>query len=143
MQHSPLFPPQKKNSAYLFKKPAHRAFRYKSFNKAKVVRDSKSGKSRGYGFVSLGHWEDYAKAMKEMNGKYCGNRPMKLRKSNWKERLDVNPNKKVMKKAKKTLAEKQAGVIAGASNVQDTPSEVQMPERVQSSRGRYRPYTRR
>ena len=30
------------------------------------------------------------RAMREMDGKYVGNRPIKLRKSNWKERsLDV------------------------------------------------------
>lgn len=80
--------------------------------------------------------------MKEMNGKYCGNRPMKLRKSNWKDRLDVNPDRKVMKKAKKTLAEKQVGIVKGASHAQETSNEAKMPERVQNSGGRYRSYTR-
>ncbi|KAH0891900.1 hypothetical protein HID58_054329, partial [Brassica napus] len=31
---------------------------------------------------------DLAAALKEMNGKYVGNRPIKLRKSSWKERTD-------------------------------------------------------
>ncbi len=47
-----------------------RAFnKYPSFQKAKVVRDKRSGKSRGYGFVSFKDSQDYIRAMREMNGK--------------------------------------------------------------------------
>eukprot|EP01117_Protostelium_nocturnum_P008890 TRINITY_DN3188_c0_g1_i3.p2 TRINITY_DN3188_c0_g1~~TRINITY_DN3188_c0_g1_i3.p2 ORF type:complete len:290 (+),score=122.02 TRINITY_DN3188_c0_g1_i3:81-950(+) len=64
-----------------------RAFnKYPSFQRAKVLRDKKSGKSRGYGFVSFKDSADYAKALREMNGKYIGNRPCKLTKSKWKDR---------------------------------------------------------
>ena len=38
--------------------------RYKSFRKANVVRDSRSFKNRGYGFVSLGDASDFLKALK-------------------------------------------------------------------------------
>jgi RNA recognition motif-containing protein len=63
------------------------AFRkYPSFNKARVIRDKRTGKTKGFGFVSIKEPEDYIKAMREMNGKYIGNRPVKLRKSNWKDR---------------------------------------------------------
>eukprot|EP00010_Vexillifera_abyssalis_P000992 CAMPEP_0201557858 /NCGR_PEP_ID=MMETSP0173_2-20130828/64298_1 /ASSEMBLY_ACC=CAM_ASM_000268 /TAXON_ID=218659 /ORGANISM="Vexillifera sp., Strain DIVA3 564/2" /LENGTH=268 /DNA_ID=CAMNT_0047970923 /DNA_START=67 /DNA_END=870 /DNA_ORIENTATION=- len=55
---------------------------YPSFAKAKVIRE-KSGKSRGYGFVSLLDPNDFVNALQEMNGKYCGNHPMKLTKSKW------------------------------------------------------------
>ncbi|RLM86971.1 hypothetical protein C2845_PM04G31640 [Panicum miliaceum] len=55
----------------------------------KVVRDKRTGKTKGYGFVSFSNPTDLAAAIKEMNGKYVGNRPIKLRKSNWKERTDV------------------------------------------------------
>ncbi|KAG2646647.1 hypothetical protein PVAP13_2KG525000 [Panicum virgatum] len=54
-----------------------------------VVRDKRTGKTKGYGFVSFSNPTDLAAAIKEMNGKYVGNRPIKLRKSNWKERTDV------------------------------------------------------
>lgn len=60
--------------------------KYKSFIKARVVRDKRSQKTKGYGFVSFKDPVDFVKAMKEMNGKYIGNRPVKLRKSNWKDR---------------------------------------------------------
>lgn len=63
--------------------------RFPSFNMARVVRDKRTGKSKGYGFVSFSNPTDLAAAIKEMNGKYVGNRPIKLRKSNWKERTDV------------------------------------------------------
>eukprot|EP00201_Polytomella_parva_P020838 CAMPEP_0175042830 /NCGR_PEP_ID=MMETSP0052_2-20121109/2806_1 /TAXON_ID=51329 ORGANISM="Polytomella parva, Strain SAG 63-3" /NCGR_SAMPLE_ID=MMETSP0052_2 /ASSEMBLY_ACC=CAM_ASM_000194 /LENGTH=279 /DNA_ID=CAMNT_0016305735 /DNA_START=1 /DNA_END=840 /DNA_ORIENTATION=+ len=64
-----------------------RAFsKYSSFAKAKVVRDSRSKKSKGFGFVSFLDGNDFAKALREMNGKYIGNRPCKLTKSNWNER---------------------------------------------------------
>jgi RNA recognition motif-containing protein len=73
--------------------------------------DNKAKKSRGYGFVSLGDPVDYIKAMKEMQGQYVGNRPIKLRKSRWKDRLDVDKiekekteHEKQQKKAKKKKA---------------------------------------
>lgn len=43
--------------------------KYPSFLKAKVIRDKKSSKSKGYGFVSFGDPKDFMKALKEMNGK--------------------------------------------------------------------------
>ncbi|KAI3934163.1 hypothetical protein MKW92_043155 [Papaver armeniacum] len=51
--------------------------------------DKRTGKTRGFGFVSFGNPLDLAAALKEMNGKYVGNRPIKLRKSSWKERTDM------------------------------------------------------
>ncbi|KAF3673075.1 hypothetical protein FXO38_05809 [Capsicum annuum] len=62
--------------------------RFPTFNMARVVRDKRTGKTRGYGFVSFSNPLDLAAAVKEMNGKYVGNRPIKLRKSNWQERTD-------------------------------------------------------
>lgn len=61
--------------------------KYPSFVKAKVVRDKRTGKSKGYGFISFKDPQDYARAIKEWDGKYLGNRPIKLRKSQWKDRL--------------------------------------------------------
>jgi len=60
------------------------AFRkYPSFFKAKVIQDKKTLKSKGFGFVSLKNVDDYIKAMREMQGKYVGNRPITLKKSDW------------------------------------------------------------
>ena len=81
-----------------------RAFgKYPSFAKAKVVRDKFTGKTKGFGFVSFIDPFDAAKAMREMNGKYVGNRPIRLGKSNWEERDQKNVKKK-MKQDKKRKA---------------------------------------
>ncbi len=49
--------------------------------------------SAGYGFVSFGDNLEGAKALKEMNGRYVGNRPCKLSKSTWDVRAPrpLNP----------------------------------------------------
>jgi len=60
--------------------------KFSSFQKAKVIRDKKTQKTKGYGFVSFGDPFDCANAIREMNGKYVGNRPIKLRKSKWEHR---------------------------------------------------------
>lgn len=83
-----------------------RAFsKYASFAKAKVVRDKHTNKSKGFGFVSFIDPFDCAKAMREMNGKYIGNRPVKLSKSTWKDRdiKQVRKKEKVEKKRKAKL----------------------------------------
>lgn len=60
--------------------------KYPSFVKAKVVRDKRTSKSKGYGFISFKDPQDYARAIKEWDGKYLGCRPIKLRKSAWRDR---------------------------------------------------------
>lgn len=78
-----------------------RAFnKYPSFLKAKVVRDKRTNKTKGYGFVSFKDPTDFIRAMREMNGKYVGSRPIKLRKSCWKDRSLEVAKKKVKEKQK-------------------------------------------
>ncbi|EFN50925.1 hypothetical protein CHLNCDRAFT_37645 [Chlorella variabilis] len=60
--------------------------RFPTFQKAKVVRYAHNGKSKGYGFVSFGDTIEGAKVLREMQGKYVGNRPVQLRKSSSEER---------------------------------------------------------
>ena len=60
--------------------------RYPSFQMARVIRDRQSKKSKGYGFVSFKDPWDMTKALREMHGKYVGNRPIKVRKSTAQER---------------------------------------------------------
>merc|ERR1719204_1382953 len=78
--------------------------KYPSFRRAKVVRDKRNGKTRGYGFVSLMDPKDYLRAMKEMDKKYVGNRPIKLYRSRWKDRICENftaPTELVQERRKK------------------------------------------
>ncbi|PVZ98091.1 hypothetical protein BB558_005923 [Smittium angustum] len=87
---------------------------YPSVTKVRIVRDNKSGYSKGYGFIAFSDPNDFIKAFREMNGKYVGNRPIKLRKSTWKERnmelkkVKKDPNLfKVFQTAKKHIVPKK------------------------------------
>lgn len=68
---------------------------YTSFQKARVIRDRLSGKAK-YGFVAFSDPEDFLKAWKEMDGKYVGNRPVKLKKAD----NNINPVEIGHRKAK-------------------------------------------
>lgn len=68
-----------------------------------MLRDRGTGKSRGYGFVSFLDPLEGLKALREMNGKYVGSRPVKLRKCDWKER-DLKEVRKKEKSKKKFLS---------------------------------------
>lgn len=46
--------------------------KYPSFRKAKVIRDKRTGKSKGYGFISFKEPQDFIRAMKEMDGEFFG-----------------------------------------------------------------------
>jgi hypothetical protein len=56
--------------------------RWSSVQKARVIRDKRTNKSRGYGFVSFSDADDFFSAAKEMNGKYIGSHPVVIRKAN-------------------------------------------------------------
>ncbi|TKY52085.1 RNA-binding protein 42 [Spatholobus suberectus] len=85
--------------------------RFPSFNMARVVRDKRTGKTKGYGFVSFANPSDLAAALKEMNGKYVGNRPIKLRKSKWKERTDYEALEKQKNHIQKKPKMPRKGVL--------------------------------
>lgn len=54
------------------------ASRYSSVKGAKVVVDTNTGRSKGYGFVRFGDENERSRAMTEMNGAYCSSRPMRV-----------------------------------------------------------------
>ena len=55
--------------------------KYPSVQKARVVRDKRTTKSRGYGFVSFSDGDEYFQAARDMQGKYIGSHPVLLRRS--------------------------------------------------------------
>jgi RNA recognition motif-containing protein len=59
---------------------------YKSFQRARVVRDKRTMKTRGYGFVSFSDPMDMLSALRDLNNKYIGNRPCTLKRSKWEDR---------------------------------------------------------
>lgn len=52
--------------------------RFPSCKSAKIMTDPLSGMSRGYGFVRFSDESDQQRALSEMQGVYCGNRPMRI-----------------------------------------------------------------
>ncbi|KAJ5659054.1 hypothetical protein N7507_005505 [Penicillium longicatenatum] len=52
--------------------------RFPSCKSAKIMTDPISGMSRGYGFVRFSDETDQQRALTEMQGVYCGNRPMRI-----------------------------------------------------------------
>ncbi|KAI9172160.1 RNA-binding protein [Paramyrothecium foliicola] len=56
--------------------------RWKSVQKARVIRDKRTTKSKGFGFVSFSDADDFFQAAKEMNGKYIQSHPVVIRKAN-------------------------------------------------------------
>ncbi|KAH8881243.1 RNA-binding domain-containing protein [Thozetella sp. PMI_491] len=55
--------------------------RWKSVQKAKVIRDTRTTKSKGYGFVSFSDPDDFFQSAKEMNGKYIQSHPVVVHKA--------------------------------------------------------------
>ncbi|KAJ5646790.1 hypothetical protein N7490_003162 [Penicillium lividum] len=55
--------------------------RYTSVQKARVIREKRTQKSKGYGFVSFSDGDDYFLAAREMQGKYIGSHPVLLRRA--------------------------------------------------------------
>lgn len=100
--------------------------RWKSVQKARVIRDKRSTKSKGYGFVSFSDADDFFQAAKEMNGKYIQSHPVVVRKANTdikataaRERGHHGKNKH-KDKGKKNKA--NSGGQAGASSGKFEPS---------------------
>jgi RNA recognition motif-containing protein len=60
---------------------------YPSVQKARVIREKRTTKSKGYGFVSFSNADDYFRAAREQNGKYVGSHPIVVKKA----MTDVRP----------------------------------------------------
>lgn len=68
--------------------------KFTSVHKARVVRDKRTTKSKGYGFVSFVDGEEYFQAARDMQGKYIGSHPVLLRKSTTEIRPTVPHDRK-------------------------------------------------
>jgi len=73
--------------------------KYPSLAMAKIVKDA-SGNSKGYGFVSFLSPLSCAKAIREMDQTWLGSRPIRVKRSDWKDR-NANQVKKKNKQRKK------------------------------------------
>ncbi|KAK3310433.1 uncharacterized protein B0T15DRAFT_37805 [Chaetomium strumarium] len=82
--------------------------RWKSVQKAKVIRDKRTNKSKGFGFVSFSDPEDFFQAAKEMNGKYIQSHPVVVRKA----KTEIKPA--VVKEDRKGKNNKSGGNKSGS-----------------------------
>lgn len=55
---------------------------WKSVQRARVIRDKRTNKSKGYGFVSFSDADDFFNAAKTMNGQYIQSHPVIVKKAN-------------------------------------------------------------
>lgn len=87
--------------------------RWQSVQKAKVVRDKRTNKSKGYGFVSFSDPDDFFQAAKEMNGKYIQSHPVVVRKST----TEIKPASHKDDRHKGKNFKKKGGKNGGGSGV--------------------------
>ncbi|KAK8797216.1 hypothetical protein WA158_004426 [Blastocystis sp. Blastoise] len=86
---------------------------YPSFNRAKVIWDKRKDRTKGYGFVSFMDPLEAIRAMKEQNGKFCGDKPMMIQKGQWKKRDEkvVKIDERKLKKSFKEIQESRGSVF--------------------------------
>ena len=60
--------------------------RYNSVRSARIVTDANTGANKGYGFVKFSDESDQRRAMMEMQGVMCGNRPIRVSQATPKHR---------------------------------------------------------
>ena len=80
--------------------------KYTSIQRVQVIRDKRTLRTKGYAFISFKDPDEFIAAMQEMNGRFVGNRPIRLRKSTWKDRLCDNQTFKEISKINATISKK-------------------------------------
>lgn len=75
--------------------------RWSSVQKARVIRDKRTTKSKGYGFVSFSDADDFFQAARDMNNKYIQSRPVTVRKANTDIKVSTAKEKYNNKKGNK------------------------------------------
>lgn len=98
---------------------------YKSVVKARVVRDKKTTKSKGFGFVSFVEPDDMLNAWRDLNGKYIGSHPVKLTKAETVVKpTAVDRNQLKSKQAKSAFAQNvvKAGRVTKSAPIKTSTS---------------------
>lgn len=95
--------------------------RWSSVQKARVVRDKRTSKSKGYGFVSFSNADEFFNAAKEMNGKYVQSHPVIVKKATT-EIKTTNVKDKNHKKYKNNNYNKNKNNDNAGHSSHDSPS---------------------
>lgn len=98
--------------------------KYSSVHKARVVRDKRTTKSKGYGFVSFVDGEEYFQAARDMQGKYIGSHPVLLRKSTTEIRPTIPKDQKKGGKHGRGSGRAGQGGVAGNNGVHKKHSKM-------------------
>ena len=67
--------------------------KYPSVQKARVIRDKRTTKSKGFGFVSLANTDEFFQAAKEMQNKYIGSHPVLIKRAETEIKTVVKKDK--------------------------------------------------
>ncbi len=59
---------------------------FPSVSRVRIVKDKKTDKSKGYGFVAFADGKEFLKALKEMQGRWIGNRQVQIKKSDFNKK---------------------------------------------------------
>lgn len=94
--------------------------KFASVQKARVVRDKRTTKSKGYGFVSFADGDDYFQAAREMQGKYIGSHPVLIKKSTTDIKASTPKEKREGKKGAKHSARNAGSGVGAVGPARDT-----------------------
>ncbi|KAG0305853.1 hypothetical protein BGZ98_003466 [Dissophora globulifera] len=83
--------------------------RYISCRSAKIMTDATTGISRGYGFVRFGDESEQLRALHEMQGVYCGSRPIRI--------SMATPKNKMSSGGMGAVGAGNAGAVGGMSGI--------------------------
>lgn len=89
--------------------------KYPSVQKARVIRDKRTTKSKGFGFVSFADGDDYFQAAREMQGKYIGSHPVLIKRATTEVKPTIVQNKQKQNKNNKKNNRDRDGVSGHAT----------------------------
>lgn len=92
--------------------------KYPSVQRARVIRDKRTTKSKGFGFVSFSDGDDYFRAARDMNGKYIGSHPVLVKRSTTEIKAVLPKDKKNQGKGHKGGGGGNANTGAGVQKKQ-------------------------
>ena len=109
--------------------------RFASCKSAKIMTDQQTGQSRGYGFVRFSDEQDQQRALVEMQGVYCGNRPMRVSPATPKNRyasiqfsIPISSHLHMNKKSPCRAPSYSSNVTTVVTKVADSSSSLAVPK---------------